>query len=104
MNLNQNPSTADLAALLMRCDDESGHHIMWVDFDGNVYVSQVPEHLSPVGFIGTLGKQVKFRYETLVRGNGYVGPKAAADQAYLERELEYLKRDWAENSTGFIDF
>lgn len=104
MNMNQNPTITDLAAILKQCDDKSSHHIMWVDFAGNVQVSQVPEELSPIGFIQTLGDQVKFRYETWVRGNGYVGPEAATDQRFLEQELKYLKRDWDSNATGYIDF
>jgi hypothetical protein len=104
MNMNQNPTINDLAAVLRQCNDKSGHHIMWVDFAGNVRVSQVPEELTPIGFIQSLGNQVKFRYETWVRGNGYVGHAAVTDQRYLEEQLHYLKRDWASNQTGYIDF
>jgi len=103
MNMTQDPTTADLADVLMRCNDNSGHHILWVDFNGNVHVSQVPDNLTPLGWAESMAGKVKFRYEAFNRGNEYVGSKAANDQTYLEELLKDLKRDWANNATGYID-
>ena len=97
------PTTADLAAMLMSCNDKSGNHILWVDFNGDVHVSQVPENLTPLGWAESMVGKVKFRYEAFIRGNEYVGSKAASDQTYLEEQLKDLKRDWANNATGYID-
>jgi len=104
MNMNQDTTTADLADVLMRCNDNSGHHILWVDFNGNVHVSQVPENLTPLGWAESMSGKVKFRYETFIRGNEYVGAKAANDQSYLEELLKNLERDWANNAIGYIDY
>ena len=30
--------------------------------------------------------------------------QAANDQEYLEKELDYLKRDWSKDAKGYIDF
>jgi hypothetical protein len=69
---------------------------MWVDHNGEVHVSVVPEHEDEIR------AKSKFRYETLDAGNGYVGPPAADDEEYIKRELDYLKRDWAGDAEGYI--
>lgn len=97
MNLKNNPTTEELANLLKPLDDQNYAHMMWVDHNGEVNISVVPEHEEKI-----LAK-AKFRYETLNAGNGYVGPTAAADDDYIKQELEYLKRDWAKDAKGYIE-
>ncbi len=46
---------------------------------------------------------IKFRYETVVRGNRYVGPEAAKDQAWVNRLFDDLQRDWKRDARGYID-
>jgi hypothetical protein len=48
--------------------------------------------------------KIKFRYETLVAGNGYVGFEAAKDKKYIKELYKDLKNDWKKNRTGFIDY
>ncbi len=92
MNLKNDPTTIDLFELLMPLNDNASDHITWVDFDGEVHVSKTD-----------ISKEdAKFWYETLAAGNGYVGPQAANDQEYLEKELDSLKRDWSKNIKGYI--
>jgi len=98
MNLKNNPTIEELAALIKPLDDQNYSHRMWVDHDGDVHVSIVPENEEEIR------AKSKFCYECLDRGNGYVGPKAANDEEYVEKELEYLKRDWARGAEGYIDF
>ena len=98
MNLKNNPTIEELAALIRPLDDQNYSHKMWVDYDGDVHISIVPENEEKIH------AKSKFRYECLDRGNGYVGPKAANDEEYVEKELEYLKRDWARGAEGYIDF
>jgi hypothetical protein len=94
MNLKNDPTTIDLAELLMPLNDNASDHITWVDFDGEVHVSKA----------SVVKKNAKFWYETLSAGNGYVGPQAANDQEYLEKELDCLNRDWSKDAKGYIGF
>jgi len=96
MNLKNNPTTEELADLFRPLDDQNYSHRMWVDHDGEVHVSVIPEHEDEIR------AKSKFRYESLDVGNGYVGPRAAADEEYIKKELEYLKRDWAKGADGYI--
>jgi hypothetical protein len=94
MNLKNDPTTIELAELLMPLNDNASDHITWVDSDGEVHISKTSVEK----------ENAKFWYETLEAGNGYVGPQAANDQDYLEKELGCLKRDWAKDAEGFIEF
>lgn len=102
MNLNKNPTTSELATLYAACDDTNANHVLWVDDDGAVHITPVPEGVPP----GQLAKQLpglRFRYETAIAGNGYVGAKAAEDEAYVSRMLSHLVRDWREGLRGYSD-
>ncbi len=94
MNLKNDPTTIDLSELLMPLNDNASDHITWVDFDGEVHISK----------INLVKENAKFWYETLAAGNGYVGPQAANDKEYLEKELASLKRDWSKDARGYIGF
>jgi len=96
MNLKNNPTAEELADLLRHLDDQNYSHRMWVDHDGEVHVSVIPDHEEKIR------AKSKFCYESLDVGNGYVGPRAAADADYIKKELEYLKRDWAGDAEGYI--
>lgn len=104
MNMNTNPTTAELAALLGRCDDNAGHHQLWVDLQGNVHIDQMPESSGPLGYAATFEHRERFRYEIYISGNDYVGPEVAKDQGYVANLLEELKRDWEAGTRGFIDY
>jgi hypothetical protein len=60
-----------------------------------VHIDPLPEGLTPVGFEEKKGKAMKYRYETFVAGNGYVGAKAAADTAHLNELFEDLNYEAA---------
>ena len=78
--------------------------MLWVDIEGNVHIDQIPEELSPIGYAATFKDRERFRYETYISGNAYVGPEAPKDQAYLTSLLGYLKRDWEAGTRGYIDY
>ncbi len=94
MNLKNNLTIIDLAELLIPLNDNSSDHITWVTFEGEVQVTKT----------SVIRENAKFWYETLELGNGYVGPQAAKDHEYLEKELDRLKRDWSKDANGCIDF
>lgn len=93
MNLNSSPTIEQLAVLVAPCDDEAGHHVLWVDDSGYVHVERVPDHLTPPGLEGSR-PTMKMRYPTLHEGGGYVGPDAAADESYLRSLLRDLVKGW----------
>ncbi|QVL49070.1 MAG: hypothetical protein KFB96_00570 [Thiocapsa sp.] len=107
MNLNNSPTIEQLAALVAECDDGAGHHVLWVDRDGDVHISTVPKHLSPVGFEQAT-PEMKLRNETFAQGNDYVGPNAAKDERLISDLLKSLKRAWAEHKNhpgvDYIDY
>lgn len=45
-----------------------------------------------------------FRFETWDRGNGYCGPKAAADEAWVKKVYQDLKENWPNPKSSYIDF
>ncbi len=98
MNMNNNPTVEELATMVAILDDKAHSHKIWVSHDGEVHISRVPENEEHIR------ANAKFRYETLDAGNDYVGPNAAKDLAYVEKELNHLKRDWAKGAEGYIDF
>lgn len=93
MNLKNNPRVEDLKALFAQADDDDGHHVLWVDSTGNVHLSVVPENLTPVGFEDQT-TNMKIRYETFIKGNGYVGEGAAADDQLMLNFFQSMLKEW----------
>lgn len=46
----------------------------------------------------------KFRWETYVAYNGYVGPKAASDIKYIKNQLKEICMAWEVGAKGYIDY
>lgn len=103
MNLAKNPTIAELKQLIMNCDDMAAHHIVWVDHGGNVNITPLPEKFSPAGFQTANEDKIKFRLETLNRGNEYVGITAANDGLWVENLYKTLVNLWAQNFKGYCD-
>lgn len=93
MNLNKNPKFDELKALIEQCDDSAGHHILWVDNLGEVYISLLPEGLTPVGFEESCD-EMRMRYETFTMGADYVGPNAAQDVRHVTSLFDMLMKNW----------
>ena len=79
MNLSQNPTEAQLAALIAACDDKAGDHLVWVREDGEVTISPLPEGVEAREFAEGMGASVRFWMETYPGGEGYVGALASRD-------------------------
>lgn len=94
MNLNQAPSIEQLKSLLAACDDDVGHHILWVKKTGDVHISVLPENLTPAGFEET-NPEMALRYETFQCGNGYVGVDAASDDDFVTDLFNRLTSKWS---------
>jgi hypothetical protein len=102
MNLNRTPTAEQLAALLAACNDAAAPHILWTAHDGEVRVTPLPDHTTPAAF----GERpdLRFRYETYLPDNGYVGPTAAADKGYVQKLFDELLRDWRDGRTDLVDY
>ncbi|MGO1660098.1 MAG: hypothetical protein ACTHYN_16005 [Marinobacter sp.] len=93
MNLNTSPTKSQLEALISACDDSAGHHVVWVDKNGDVSIDVVPQGLTPIGFEQSKPSML-MRYETFSCGNDYVGPSAAKDTAHIAEIFESLVKEW----------
>lgn len=93
INLNNDPTVDQLQSLFLESNDDAGSHILWVNQDGDVLLSLLPEDLSPNCFQDSQ-PSLRLRYETFVQGNGYVGPGAAADINVMTQIFESLTKEW----------
>jgi len=103
MNVKQNPTKDQLRSLVASRDDKTGHHMLWVSVDGDVFLDMIPEDLTPIGYAESLRGRIQFRLETLQAGNGYVGPAAAKDSAWIDRVYAALLTNYEHGVTGYID-
>jgi hypothetical protein len=93
MNMDRNPTVAEIRQLIKVCDDRAGHHILWVAKNGDVHVSRVPRDMTPVGF-QQAQPEMQLRYETFEAGNEYVGPEAAEDNEWINQLFDALTKEW----------
>lgn len=103
MNLSDNPTKEQLKALIAHVDDNEGHHILWVNRDGDVNLTLLREDLTPVRFDQTNGAKMKFRLEVLAAGMGYTGPGAAEDEKWMTQVWNRLNSLWSQNYEGYSD-
>ncbi len=103
MNLKQNPTKEQLVNLIASKNDNAGHHMIWVSVDGDVSLDLIPPARSPVGYADLLEDRMQFRFETMLAGNGYVGPDAARDYSWINRVFAGLLRNYESGARGYID-
>lgn len=120
MNMNQNPTTKQLAALLASVDDWADHHKLWVGVDGQVHLDSGrrwnewnPHNISFGGRAATLSEYalaesaehdtIQFEMEMCIQGNGYTGWQAALDGKYVRREFSLLSKAWRHGHRGLLD-
>lgn len=103
MNLTKSPSKDELRVLLAACDDNAGHHCIWVSHDGEVHIELLPEGLTPSHWAMRMEPRIKFRYETFTSGNGYVGSGASEDMKWVDTLFSWLQRDWARDAHDYIE-
>ena len=93
MNLNDNPTLDELKTLFASCNDEAGHHVLWVDKSGEVNLSVIPKDLTPAGFEQAT-TQMQIRYEAFIQGSKYVGISASRDQSFMEKIFDSIRKNW----------
>ncbi len=99
MNMNKNPNLTELKRFVSRIDDSAGNHIVWVDLEGNVHASKVARGDSPAEWARRMEGKFRCRLETLIKGNGYLGKKAAMDDQWMRQMLHELGEGWGKGKT-----
>ena len=94
--INEDFSKEKFRELVSNADDRQ-HNQLRVDNNGGVYYSF--EYVGAQNING-----VKFRFETLIAFNGYVGPKAASDKKYITDEYEDIIYGWDHSAEGYYDY
>lgn len=124
MNLTKTPTKAQLKEVLASADDSQGHHVLWVDMDGEVHLDLLPEggiaelleswgyspqpdliRLSEVKMEDPQNIRMRFYFEIFACDNDYVGVEASKDDAFVNRIFTSLIDNWNKKPGGsrFID-
>src|SRR5512140_416126 len=103
MNLSSTTSIEQLRELIAGCNDNQTSHIIWVDNQGEVHVTPIPEEATPASWADGMRERMRFRFETLKQGTGFVGPEAAEDDAWMGRLYASLTKFWESGARGYRD-
>ena len=103
MNLSNAATLDQLKELISGCDDDQNSHVVWVDTEGEVRVTPIPAGKTPAGWAEERRGQIRFRFETLTAGSGFVGPDAARDEEWMARLFRSLTKFWDSGATGYRD-
>lgn len=106
LNLAGDSQAAQLQDLLRTADDMAGDHVLWVDPFGGVHLTlfpRVPPPYDLLEWVERMGGLIKFRRETCIQGNGYVGAEAASDAEYASQLHNELVRLWATDAQGYCE-
>jgi hypothetical protein len=105
--MDNNPSITQLEQIFMACDDNAGHHILWISRDGNVHLDRLPDELGPIEFEDSK-PNMQCRFETYSQGAGYVGSDAAKDHKFINTVFNDLVTVWpkvkGQNEVEYIDY
>jgi hypothetical protein len=94
VNLNENPSLDELKEMFASCNDDAGHHVLWIDKFGEVNLSVIPKDLTPAAFQKET-TQMQIRNEAFIQGSKYVGISASKDQGFMEKIYDNIRKNWA---------
>jgi hypothetical protein len=107
MNMQKKPSIDELKDIFSQCDDEAAHHVLWIDKSGEVFLSRLPEELTPIGF-EEAKPEMQVRFETYSQGTGYVGSEAANDNKFIANVFNSLLKVWPkaknQNRVEYVDY
>lgn len=103
MNLTEESSVDQLRDLIATQDDNEANHILWVDQTGEVHLTSLPSHLTPASWAAENKDRIRFRFETFLQGDGFIGTDAANDVNWISRLFSSLVRLWEAGATGYRD-
>ena len=93
MNINNGIKDEELSAALAACEDESSHHVLWADHDGEVWITPVPIGETPIG-LERQTPSMKVRWPSWAAGCGYCGQEAARDPKYVSCLNRDIRDGW----------
>lgn len=96
MNLENSPSFSQLIDIFSSCDDQAGHHVLWVSRSGDVNMGLMSSDSSPHSF-DPKNPDIFLRYETFRQGSGLVGKAASKNKSFLDRIFRSLLSEWSSN-------
>ena len=100
MNLNDEPTQAQLMQIIAKCDD-SLKHALWVSKDGDVNIQAFKEDESAALWQIRNSNEVQFRCELIPAGEGKVGAKASLDKKWITRLFHTLSIHWEKKTSGY---
>jgi len=100
MNLLENPTESELAALLARCNDRANSHVLWVEHGGQVHLDPIPNGLSSLGFARLHEGKMRIRHESFAQGNDYTGIGASEDAVWVSRLFLEVVAQWDQGFEG----
>jgi hypothetical protein len=99
VNLNNNPTAAQLADLIAAADPHKSY-VLWVDHGGQVHLSDVATYGNPASFCIAHQGRMRFRCATFfpcyVPGTHDLGPEAASDMRWVVMLFRTLYHQWEE--------
>ena len=101
MNLNEEPTQAQLMRLIAECDD-SFNHVVWVSKEGEVRVQALKPDESAALWAIKNDKEIQFRVELISAGQGRVGVKGSLDKNWIARLYQTLETNWENRTTGYV--
>ena len=103
MNLNQEPTEAQLRVIIARCDD-SLSHALWVSRKGDVNIQAFRPNESPALWQIINEKDIQFRCELILAGEGKVGSKGSMDKNWIRKLFHTLVINWEKKNSGYTLF
>lgn len=102
MRFPNQATVEDLQALVAKCDDAAGPHLLWIHKCGDVNLNTIksPHRIGEFReWVHSLGSP--YIFEPLAPGGGWVGPKAAADPVWMAELHAHLDQGWSRYQQAF---
>ncbi|SHH53980.1 hypothetical protein [Ferrimonas marina] len=94
MNMNNNPTTEQLASLIADCDDTAGNHCLWVERNGTVHITRLDSDTFSGRGLEEITPEMLIRAPVFHVGHGDTGTDAAKETGYVNAWLRRLEEAW----------
>lgn len=95
MNLKNNPTALELATFIQAAHPQKTH-VLWIDYDGEVKLSDIAPYKTPADFCVSHRHQMRVRFATFFPcpNHSDVGPQAAQDIRWVAMLFNTLLHQW----------
>ena len=101
LDLTKNPSEQEFIQMLASRDDTKCDHVIWISDTGKLFITPLTNNVL-ANQLESHHQDMLCRFETLGRGNGYVGPDAAKDKEYVAEYFAHILKAWRVRHSGYI--